>query len=83
MAVPATGAKPTETIDTEDSTGSWMPLVAHPVVTFSILADLFEMNFHAFYSILTERELVIQTDFPNYFRFFIFEKIRISLASII
>ena len=75
MAVPATGAKPTETIDTEDSTWSWMPLVAHPVVTFSILADLFEMNFHAFYSILTERELVIQTDFPNHFQFLFLRKL--------
>ena len=74
MAVPATGAKPTETIDTEDSTWPWMPLVAFPVVTCSILADLFEMNSHAFHSILTERELVILTDFPNHFRFLFLKK---------
>ena len=75
MAVPATGAKPTEAIVTEDSTWSWMPLVAFPVVTCSILADLFEMNFHAFYSILTERELVIQTYFSNHFQFLFLKKL--------
>ena len=86
MAIPATCAKLTETIHSKDSTRSWMPLVTIPVVTFSILANLLQMNSSTFNSILAEGELVKQANFPNHFRFLFlrfFEFLQLQILDVI
>ena len=83
MTVPTAFAKPTETLFQEDSTSPGMSFIALSVVTFSIPANLFQMNTLAPYSILTIRKLVKQAHLSIHFRFFISEITLKSAASIL